>query len=74
MPDERQLKRFGEAVERKKKSAKEASEQAGDEQPSGSPVEGDQDALVDSGRPQDVASPRDKNTRKGKVTADKWNQ
>lgn len=74
MPDERQLRRFGDAVERKKKSAKEASEEAGERQPSGSPVEGDQDALVDAGRPQDVASPRDKNTRKGKVTADKWNQ
>ena len=32
------------------------------------------DDLVDAGTPQDVTSPRAKNERKGKVTADKWNQ
>ena len=33
-----------------------------------------QDKLFDPGTPQDVASPRAKNERHGKVTADKWNQ
>ena len=30
--------------------------------------------LLDPGTPQDVADPRAKNERHGKVTADKWNQ
>ena len=33
-----------------------------------------QDELYDSQTPQDVTDPRAKNERKGKVTADKWNQ
>ena len=71
--DEEQLQRFGEAVEEKKAASKAASEQTGEENPTGSPVAGDQPNLVDQG-PQDVLDARAKNTRKGKVTADKWNQ
>jgi hypothetical protein len=33
-----------------------------------------QDELFDAKTPQDVTSARAKNERKGKVTADKWNQ
>ena len=35
-------------------------------------MEGDQSELVDTAQTQDVQDPRAKNTRKGKVTADKW--
>jgi hypothetical protein len=71
--DEEQLKRFGEAVEEKKRDSKEASEQDGQAYAGGSPVEGDQSELAEQG-PQDVFDERKKNSRKGKVTADKWNQ
>lgn len=71
--DEKQLKRFGEVVEDKKASSKAASEQTGEENPQGSPVDGDQPNLAGQ-EPQDVLDERAKNTRKGKVTADKWNQ
>jgi hypothetical protein len=74
MPDEEELERFGEAVERKKQEAKAASEEAGGEKPGESAVEGDQESIAEPGRPPGVASPRDKGSRKGKVTADKWNQ
>ncbi len=33
-----------------------------------------QDEVYDAGTPQDVTDVRAKNERKGKVTADKWNQ
>ncbi len=33
-----------------------------------------QDELFDANTPQDVTSVRAKNEKKGKVTADKWNQ
>ena len=33
-----------------------------------------EDALYDASTPQDVTSVRAKSERKGKVTADKWNQ
>jgi hypothetical protein len=74
MTDERQLERFREAVEEKKREAKEASENP--EQPLPGPPESasDQQDLYTAGRPQDVMSPRDKNAGKGKKTADKWNQ
>jgi hypothetical protein len=68
-----QLEQFGEAVEEKKEAAREASEQTG-ETPRGSSVEGDQPDLTSAARPQDVRSVRDKNSGKGKKTADKWNQ
>ena len=74
MTDDEQLERFGEAVERKKKAAKAASEEAGDASPTRSPVEGDQSSIDEPGRPQDARSSRAKGSRKGDVTADKWNQ
>jgi len=69
-----QQQRFAEAVERKKAEADARSrEQA--------PAGGDQGVHeeiqrpeVEPGRPQDTYSVRDKNSGKGKKTADKWNQ
>ena len=73
---EEQLERFGEAVEKKKQDSKEASEQTRQEPPgdAGAAVTGDQRSLYERGRTQDVFDPRDKNSGKGKKTADKWNQ
>jgi hypothetical protein len=68
-----QLEQFGEAVEKKKEAAREASEDPG-RTPRGSAVDGDQPDLISTAREQDVRSPRDKNSGKGKKTADKWNQ
>ena len=56
---DRQLERLREAVDEKS----DADEQHRGEQPS----------LTDDSRPQDV-DPRHKSSRKGHVTADKWNQ
>jgi hypothetical protein len=70
-----QQERFAEAVERKKADADARSKQA--------PVAGGGDSAVqeeiqrsevETGRPQDVYSARDKNSGKGKKTADKGNQ
>ncbi len=72
--DEKQLDRFGQAVEQKKERSKAASEAAGESQPSGAEVSGDQADLESSARPQDTRSVRAKNAGKGKKTADKWNQ
>ena len=72
--DEKQLDRFGEVVEQKKERSKAASEAAGESQPTGSEVSGDQPDLESSARPQDARSVRAKNAGKGKKTADKWNQ
>lgn len=72
--DEEQLDRFGDAVERKKKESKEASERAGEQPAGGSPVTGDQHDLISHARPQDTADPRKKNVGHRKKTADKWNQ
>ena len=71
--DEQQAKRFGDAVERKKKESKAASEQP-QQQPGAPDIAGDQSNLTERGRPQDTASVRQKNAGKGKKTADKWNQ
>jgi hypothetical protein len=68
-----QLEQFGEAVEKKKADAKEASENP-DQTPRGSAVEGDQEDLVSPARTQDEYDERAKGSRHGKVTADKWNQ
>jgi hypothetical protein len=68
-----QLEQFGEAVEEKKREAKEASEQPG-QTPRGSAVEGDQEDLTLPARTQDEYDERAKGSRHGKVTADKWNQ
>ena len=77
--DETTRERFEAAVERKKDEARERSHQ---HSPTGVPpeaeaggVEGDQHSLISDGRKtQDVFSVRDKNSGKGKKTADKWNQ
>ncbi len=74
MPDDRQLERFGEVVEQKKRDSKRASEIPPDAAVEGREDAGDQQDLYTAGRPQDVMSPRDKNSGKGKKTADKWNQ
>jgi hypothetical protein len=72
--DEQQRERFGEAVEQKKREAKAASENphSGDADPGS--VGGDQQSLIEHGRPQDTRSTRKKNAGHGKKTADKWNQ
>jgi hypothetical protein len=72
--NEEQLKRFGQAVERKKEESKKASERSGKGPPDGSEVLADQPELPDAARPQDTASAREKSAGKGKKTADKWNQ
>jgi hypothetical protein len=77
--DEEQRKAFEQAVERSQDEARRRSEQ---HQPVGTPPErdmaeagGDQDSLVsDARKTQDVFSVRDKNSGKGRKTADKWNQ
>jgi hypothetical protein len=69
-----QRDRFGEAVERKKRASKRASEQAGQGGDAGSPVTGDQQDLISPARPQDTTDERKKNTGHRKKTADKWNQ
>ena len=77
--DERdeQLERFREAVDRKSAEAEAASEATGGHPPGGgTSVTGpeEQASRTEPGRPQDVRSVRDKNSGKGKKTADKWNQ
>ncbi|MGE4426147.1 MAG: hypothetical protein AB7G37_06835 [Solirubrobacteraceae bacterium] len=53
--DRDQQQRFAEAVERKKREAKEASEAPHDENPHGSKVEGGtQSSVTDTGRPHDT--------------------
>jgi hypothetical protein len=73
--DEEQQRRFKQAVERKAQQSEDAShatdqgraaERAG--------VRGDQESLRSASQVQDEMSPREKNTRHKKVTADKWNQ
>ena len=70
---DQQLKHFREAVERKAQQS-----QVGNPARSGPPPEehgdaGPQRSLIEASRPQDV-DPREKSSRKGHVTADKWNQ
>jgi hypothetical protein len=71
-----QLDRLRDAVDRKSEQAKTASEtaqrdsgRAGDDG-----VGATQHSIIDTGRPQDALSARDKNSGHGKKTADKWNQ
>ena len=73
MTEERHHERFAEAVDRKKKAAKEASEHA-PRPDGGSEIEGDQPDLTSPARPQDEYSTRAKGSQHKKVTADKWNQ
>ncbi len=70
--DETQRQAFEEAVERKKAEAKAASEQPS-QQPTQSALN-DQASREDPAHTQDDFSIRDKNSQKGKMTADKWNQ
>jgi hypothetical protein len=65
--DTEQQERFREAVERKAQEAEDASRAK--ERPTGDnpgPIHGDQ--------APDVPSEREKSSRHGQVTADKWNQ
>jgi hypothetical protein len=77
--DEETRARFEAAVERKKEESRQRSEQhtRTGSVPPGAPgdIEGDQHSLIsDERKSQDVFSVRDKNSGKGKKTADKWNQ
>jgi hypothetical protein len=77
--DETSRQRFEQAVERKKDESRRRSQE---HHPAGGPppedpggVAGDQAGLTsDASGSQDVSSVRDKNSGKGKKTADKWNQ
>jgi hypothetical protein len=76
--DPKQQQAFEEAVERKKDES-EARSRA--QSPLGGAPDADdavtespQASLIEDGRHQDTLSVRDKNTGKGKKTADKWNQ
>ena len=73
MPDKEQLEQFKEAVDEKNRAAEEKAD-AGPRNPAGSAVDGDQESLVESGSTQDARDVRKKNSGKGQVTADKWNQ
>ena len=74
--DPEQQQHFKDAVERKAR----ASEAASRSTQHGAPgleqaeIEDDQESLRAPSQPQDTFSPREKNTRHRKVTADKWNQ
>ena len=74
--DEQQRAAFERAVERKKEESRIASEQSGPDHPRGSEgVDGAvQETLISTATTQDAFDPRDKNSQKGKKTADKWNQ
>jgi|tagenome__1003787_1003787.scaffolds.fasta_scaffold20654234_2 hypothetical protein len=76
MTKDQQLDRFRDAVQRK---MAESDAAAREERPvTGAPPEAEggdtQRSLTEQGRTQDVFSVRDKNSQKGKKTADKWNQ
>ncbi|MCW3041097.1 MAG: hypothetical protein JWM31_3002 [Solirubrobacterales bacterium] len=72
---EQQLEHLRDAVDRKAEAAKQASEKPPEEaaDPTAG-IDGDQASLWATGRTQDALDPRAKNSRHGKVTADKWNQ
>jgi hypothetical protein len=74
--DPEEQKRFKAAVDRKARASEEASRttQHGAPGDEAGGIEGDQESLRSPSQPQDTFSPRDKNTRHRKVTADKWNQ
>jgi hypothetical protein len=71
---DQQLKHFREAVDRKAEEAEEASHAHPDRRAPEEVGHGSQSARVDQAHTQDEFSIRDKNTGKGKKTADKWNQ
>ncbi len=70
---DQQLERLREAVARKSEAAREASREHPEPAPAGED-DPSQGSRLATSRPQDVLSPRDKNSGKGKKTADKWNQ
>ena len=74
--DEQQRQAFEHAVEKKKAEAKAASEQTQQNHPHANDnVTGTvQEPLISTRTTQDAFDPRDKNSQKGKKTADKWNQ
>ncbi len=74
--DEQQRQAFEQAVEKKKEESRIASEQTQQQHPQGNDnVDGlVQEPLISTRTTQDAFDPRDKNTGKGKKTADKWNQ
>jgi hypothetical protein len=78
--DREQKEAFREAVDRKSEAAEQASKQAGQNPELGSPVTLDASGQMQPGLQtddrsnQDTFSVRDKNSGKGKKTADKWNQ
>ncbi len=69
-----QLQRFKQAVERKSEAAEAASHVQSPGGTAPEAIHGTQRSLEEDGRVQDVFSVRDKNSGKGKKTADKWNQ
>ena len=71
---EQQLEQFREAVDRKAEAAEEASHQQPEHRPSDARAPDSQGSRIDPAHTQDEFSIRDKNTGKGKKTADKWNQ
>lgn len=73
MPDEEQLEQFKQAVEEKNEAAEQAA-RSGPQNANESAVDGDQENLTDAGTTQDARDVRKKNSGKGQVTADKWNQ
>ena len=74
--DEEQRKRFEQAVERKAEASREASEHSSRQNPTDDTgaTQAIQDTLINTSTTQDAFDPRDKNSQKGKKTADKWNQ
>jgi hypothetical protein len=74
--DEEQQDRFKEAVERKAQASDAASRKRGEGSPGdeSAEIQGGQESLRSPDQLQGTFSVRDKNTRHGKVTADKWNQ
>jgi hypothetical protein len=72
--DEEQRQRFEQAVERKKEAAEAASQAPPAHAPDAGGLDEVQRSRIDTAHTQDDFSVRDKNSGKGKKTADKWNQ
>ena len=71
---DQQLQQFREAVDRKAEAAEEASHAQPERRGHDDAGPESQRSRVDTAHTQDEFSVRDKNTGKGKKTADKWNQ
>ena len=70
---DQQLKHFRDAVDRKAERADSGAPAHTGPPPEQQGEAGPQRSLTEPGRPQDV-DPSHKSSRKGHVTADKWNQ